>query len=106
MPLGDMLGSAGPRPPETDTTPVVQIVFVVMGLSLALVVLVAGLLAMAALRRQRRLGEPTRTPHVDAWAEAGRRARPEPSAGDLLGEETDAQDRPDDDGPLGSGRDG
>lgn len=79
-------GSPAPTPtPVLDAKPIAQLVFIVMGLAIATIVLVAGLLAIAALRRTRRTAAPTRTPHVDAWAESGRRARPEPSARDILG---------------------
>ncbi|NRA57144.1 MAG: hypothetical protein HRU13_03385 [Phycisphaerales bacterium] len=70
--------------PPMDTKPVVQVVFIVMGLTIATIVLVAGLLAMAMLRHASRGASPTRTEHVDAWAEAGKRAQAEPSAGDIL----------------------
>lgn len=77
--------AGGPSiPPPVDTKPVVQVVFIVMGLTIATIVLVAGLLAMAMLRHTRRGASPTRTEHVDAWAEAGKRAEAEPSAGDIL----------------------
>jgi len=67
--------AASPQPDATpDTKPLAQLVFIVMGLSIATVVLVAGLLAIAALRRHRHDRSPARTAHVDAWAEAGRRA--------------------------------
>ena len=81
-------------PPPIDTKPVVQVVFIVMGLTIATIVLVAGLMAMVLLRRTRRQAGPTRTEHVDAWTEAGKRATPEPSASDILGDEADnEQDR-------------
>ena len=75
---------AGDPQPALDTKPVVQVVFIVMGLTIATIVLVAGLFAMVMLRHARRVASPTRTEHVDAWAEAGRRAEAEPSASDIL----------------------
>jgi len=83
-PAGDLS-----TPPPIDTKPVVQVVFIVMGLTIATIVLVAGLMAMVLFRRTRRQAGPTRTEHVDAWTEAGKRASPEPSASDILGEEPD-----------------
>lgn len=83
-------------PPPTNATPVAQLWFVLLGLTIACIVLVAGLLAMASLRRTRRSASPTRTTPFDAWAESGRRATPDPSASDIL----------DGDAPEGGGRDG
>lgn len=61
--------------------------FMLLGLVLASIVLVVGLLVLASLRRTRRGQPPTKTPHVDAWAESGKRAAPEPSARDVLGDD-------------------
>lgn len=61
--------------------------FMLLGLILASIVLVVGLLVLASLRRTRRGQPPTKTPHVDAWAESGKRATPDPSASDVLGED-------------------
>jgi hypothetical protein len=47
-------------------------------------VLVAGLLIVTSLRRTARGKTPTKTPYVDAWTEAGKRAPAEPSASDIL----------------------
>ncbi len=61
--------------------------FMLLGLALASIVLVVGLLVLASLRRTRRGKSPTKTQYVDAWAESGKRAVPDPSARDLLGED-------------------
>ena len=63
--------------------------FTLLGLTLGAIVLIVGLLVLASMRRSRRGSVPTRTPHVDAWAESGKRAKPEPSAKDLLGDRND-----------------
>lgn len=77
-------GAAPAAPTPMDTKPIAQVIFITLGLTIAGIVLVAGLFAIAALRRTRRTAAPTPTPHVDAWAESGKRAQPEPSARDLL----------------------
>lgn len=65
--------------------------FMLLGLALASIVLVVGLLVLASLRRTHRGRSPTKTPHVDAWAESGKRAVPDPSARDVLGEDDHAR---------------
>ncbi len=60
-----------------------------LGLALAAIVLVVGLLVVTSLRRTGRGKEPTRTPHVDAWTEAGKRAPAAPSASDILDDDDD-----------------
>ena len=91
-PLLTILAAAHTPDPPIDTKPVVQVVFIVLGLTIATIVLVAGLLAIAMLRRTRRGSSPTRTHHVDAWAEAGKRAQAEPSASDILDQDQDRDD--------------
>lgn len=69
-----------------QTSPIARGWLMLLGLAIATIVLIVGLLVLASLRRTRRGVTPTKTPYVDAWTEAGRRAPPEPSASDILGE--------------------
>lgn len=80
-----LLAQASPAP--GPTSPLARGWFMLLGLALAAIVLTVGLLVLASLRRTRRGQSPTRTPHVDAWTESGKRAVPDPSASDLLGED-------------------
>lgn len=82
-------GGAMPGGQPSSVQPIAQLVFIIMGLTIATIVLVAGLLAIAMLRRTRRSASPTRTAHVDAWAESGKRAMADPSARDILGDDDD-----------------
>lgn len=81
---------------DTSAVPVARLWFALLGLALGAIVLVVGLLVLNSIRRTRRGKAPGKTIHVDAWAEAGRRAKPEPTASDIL----------DGDAPQGGGRDG
>lgn len=58
--------------------------FALLGLAIAAIVLVVGLLVLTSLRRTGRGKAPGKTTHVDAWAEAGKRAPAAPSASDIL----------------------
>lgn len=66
--------------------------FALLGLAIAAIVLVVGLLVLTSLRRSGRAKAPTKTPHVDAWAEAGKRAPATPSASDILDGDGDDHD--------------
>lgn|GEM_PF-3770643 len=66
--------------------------FALLGLAIAAIVLVVGLLVITSLRRTGRGRAPSKTPHVDAWAEAGKRAPAEPSASDVLDGDGDDDD--------------
>lgn len=91
-----LLAQTGP-PSSPSTIPIARGWFMLLGLAIAAIVLVAGLLVLTSLRRMGRAKPPGKTPYIDAWAEAGRRAKPEPSASDILGDEDNAYDGEDND---------
>lgn len=80
-----------------SAVPVARLWLALLGMALGAIVLMVGLLVLNSIRRSRRSKTPGKTMYVDAWAEAGRRAKPEPSAGQILGDARDGDDGADDD---------
>jgi hypothetical protein len=82
--LAQLLLLAAQSTPGSGNTQLARGWIALLGLSIAAIVLVAGLLIVTSLRRTARGKTPTKTPYVDAWTEAGKRAPAEPSASDIL----------------------
>jgi hypothetical protein len=90
--VDQLVAQAAQSAPGGRNAQLARVWFALLGLAIAAIVLVVGLLVLTGWRRTSRGKLPTKTPYVDAWTEAGKRAPAQPSASDVLDGDGDDDD--------------